>query len=32
MGQLAELFDRDMAIRGLTDGTRREYLHRVTVS
>lgn len=29
MGQLADLFDRDMAIRGLTDGTRREYLHRV---
>lgn len=29
MGQLADLFDRDMAIRGLTEGTRYQYLGRV---
>jgi site-specific recombinase XerD len=29
MGQYADLFDRDMAIRGLTDGTREQYLGRV---
>ena len=29
MGKLADLFDRDMAIRGLTQGTRTEYLRRV---
>jgi site-specific recombinase XerD len=29
MGQYAELFDRDMAIRGLMDSTRREYVGRV---
>ena len=29
MGQYAELFDRDMAIRGLMDTTRHEYIGRV---
>src|SRR5258708_25250372 len=29
MGQLADLFDRDMAIRGLSDNTRERYLGRV---
>ena len=29
MGKYADLFDRDMSIRGLTEGTRREYIRRV---
>jgi integrase/recombinase XerD len=29
MGKLADLFDRDMAIRGLAEGTRKEYVSRV---
>src|SRR5207247_10211983 len=29
MGKLADLFDRDMAIRGLAESTRHEYLKKV---
>ena len=29
MDKYAQLFERDMAIRGLADGTRREYLKRL---